>query len=92
MDDHDHVPATQKGTPWPAPGAGGTAWPLAHLDVHRRCEAPRTGHPYVVDGAIDGDLFVAYVEQQLVPVLRLGEVAVMDNIGSHKVQDVRKAI
>ena len=48
--------------------------------------------PCVVDGAIDGELFVAYVEQQLAPVLRPGDVVVMDNLSSHKVQGVRRAI
>ena len=48
--------------------------------------------PCVVDGAIDGDLFVAYVEQQLAPALRPGDVVVMDNLSSHKVQGVRTAI
>ena len=48
--------------------------------------------PCVVDGAIDGDLFVAYVEQQLAPALRPGDVVVMDNLSSHKVQGVRNAI
>ncbi len=48
--------------------------------------------PCVVDGAIDGELFVAYVEQQLAPTLRPGDVVVMDNLSSHKVQGVRTAI
>ena len=48
--------------------------------------------PCVVDGAIDGDLFVAYVEQQLAPVLRPGDTVIMDNLSSHKVQGVREAI
>ncbi len=45
----------------------------------------------VVDGAIDGDLFVDSVEQQLAPVLRPDDVVVMHTLGSHKV-GVRKAI
>jgi len=48
--------------------------------------------PTVVDGAMTGDVFVAYVEQQLVPTLRLGDIVVMDNLSSHKRSDVRKAI
>jgi transposase len=46
----------------------------------------------VVDGAINGDTFLAYVEQFLVPSLRPGDVVVMDNLGSHKVAGVREAI
>ena len=39
--------------------------------------------PTVVDGAINGDVFVAYVRQQLVPTLRPGDVVVMDNLSIH---------
>ena len=46
----------------------------------------------VIDGAVNGDLFVAYVEQQLVPTLRSGDVVVMDNLSSHKRARVRQAI
>jgi transposase len=48
--------------------------------------------PLVIDGAVNGDLFVAYVEQQLVPTLRPGDVVVMDNLSSHKRARVREAI
>lgn len=48
--------------------------------------------PLVIDGAVNGDLFRAYVERVLVPELRAGDVVVMDNLGSHKVAGVRKAI
>jgi transposase len=40
--------------------------------------------PMVLDGAMNGDVFVAYVEQVLVPTLRSGDVVVMDNLSSHK--------
>jgi transposase len=48
--------------------------------------------PLVVDGAINGELFLAYVEQQLVPTLKEGDIVVMDNLSSHKVAGVKKAI
>lgn len=48
--------------------------------------------PTVVDGAINGELFEAYVRQQLVPVLRPGDVVVMDNLQCHKRAGVREAI
>jgi transposase len=48
--------------------------------------------PTVIDGAMTGDLFVAYVEQQLVPTLRPGDVVVMDNLSCHKRAGVRAAI
>jgi transposase len=48
--------------------------------------------PMVVDGAITGGLFVAYVEQVLVPVLRPGDIVVMDNLICHKRAGVRAAV
>lgn len=48
--------------------------------------------PVVIDGAVNGDLFLAYVRQHLAPALRPGDVVVMDNLGSHKVAGVRQAI
>jgi transposase len=48
--------------------------------------------PLVIDGAMNGDLFVAYVEQVLVPSLRAGDVVVMDNLSSHKRARVRQLI
>ena len=48
--------------------------------------------PLVVDGAINGELFLAYVQQQLAPRLQPGDMVVMDNLSSHKVQGVREAI
>lgn len=48
--------------------------------------------PTVIDGAINGELFLAYVQQQLVPTLRPGDIVVMDNLAAHKVAGVREAI
>ena len=48
--------------------------------------------PLIVDGAINGDIFRAYVEQVLAPTLRPGDIVILDNLGSHKVAGVRDAI
>lgn len=48
--------------------------------------------PLVVDGPMNGDVFRAYVEQQLVTTLRPGDLVIMDNLPSHKVRGVREAI
>jgi transposase len=48
--------------------------------------------PAVFDGAINGASFKAYVEQALAPTLTVGDVVVLDNLGSHKVTGVREAI
>jgi len=55
-----------------------------------RCD--RIDAPFVLDGPINGEWFLAYVEQVLVPTLSPGDVVVMDNLGSHKGKAVRRAI
>ncbi len=46
----------------------------------------------VVDGAVNGDAFEAFVEQVLVPELQPGDVVVMDNLSSHKRTRTRERI
>ena len=48
--------------------------------------------PYVTDGAMNGALFLAWVEQMLAPELRPGDVVIMDNLPAHKVDGIEKAI
>lgn len=48
--------------------------------------------PMVLDGPIDGDWFLAYVEQVLCPTLTPGDVVILDNLGSHKSDKIRRAI
>ena len=45
--------------------------------------------PCVIDGAINGELILAYVEEFLAPTLMPGNVVLMDNLESHKVDGVR---
>lgn len=46
--------------------------------------------PWMFDGAMDGELFLAWVKQGL--VLQRGDVVIMDNLPTHKVAGVREAI
>ncbi len=48
--------------------------------------------PLVVDGAMNGEIFLAYVEQVLAPTLATGDIVVLDNLSSHKVAGVCEAI
>jgi transposase len=52
----------------------------------------RIDAPCVIDGPIDGETFLAYVEQVLVPTLKSGDIVIMDNLGSHKGKAVRRSI
>lgn len=54
---------------------------------HDRIEAP-----CVIDGPINGELFLAYIEQVLVPTLKPGDIVIIDNLASHKGKAVRRAI
>ena len=48
--------------------------------------------PMVLDGAMHGAAFLAYVEQVLVPILKPGDIVVMDNLACHRSAAVRDAI
>ena len=52
----------------------------------------RIDAPCLFDGPINGERFHAYVEQFLVPTLKPGDAVILDNLGSHKGKEVRKAI
>jgi transposase len=59
---------------------------IAALGIHGvRCST-------VVDGAVNGDVFEAFVEQVLIPGLRPGDVVIMDNLSSHRRPRVRELI
>jgi len=48
--------------------------------------------PFALEGAIDTEAFLVYVERVLVPTLRGGEIVVLDNLGCHKHPRVRALI
>lgn len=52
----------------------------------------RVNAPWLIDGPINGERFLLYVEKVLVPSLRPGDIVVMDNLGSHRGKAVRQAI
>lgn len=52
----------------------------------------RIDAPCVIDGPMNGELFLAYVEQFLAPTLAPGDIVVMDNLPAHKVKGVAEAI
>lgn len=54
--------------------------------------ATGVGPSLVFEGALDGDLFVQWVREHLVPTLRPGQVVVLDNLSVHKRVEAREAI
>jgi hypothetical protein len=41
---------------------------------------------------VNGEAFLLYIEKVRVPTLRHGDIVIMDNLGSHKANAVRRAI
>ena len=69
--------------------------PHGHWEITTSVAALRKGGlvaPMTCDGAVNGELFVAYVEQVRVPELGPGEVVVRDNLSVHKRAGVGAAI
>lgn len=48
--------------------------------------------PFALEGAIDSEAFLIYVEQVLLPTLHGGEIVVLDNLPCHKHTRVRELI
>jgi transposase len=48
--------------------------------------------PMTIDGAMTGQAFLAYVEQVLAPVLKPGDIVILDNLPAHKPSAIREAI
>lgn len=48
--------------------------------------------PCVFDGPVNADMFTAWVEQNLAPTLKPGDIVVLDNLSSHKDPRARRAI
>ena len=59
---------------------------IAALD-HRGMRCATT-----VDGAVNGEVFTAFVEQVLAPTLGPGQIVILDNLSAHKVAGVRRAV
>ncbi len=52
----------------------------------------RLDAPWVIDGAMNGEMFDLYVETQLAPTLRAGDVVIRDTLSSHKSPGAAKAM
>ncbi len=79
----------------PARRAPGRAGPLGPLEDDAFIGALRQDGlvaPCAFDGPINGEKLRAWVEQFLVPELKQGDIVILDNLPSHKVEGVRTAI
>ncbi len=48
--------------------------------------------PWLFEGPMNGEMFLAWVQQGLAPRLRLGDLVILDNLATHKIRGVREAI
>jgi len=65
-------------------------WKTLTFVASLRCD--RMTAPMIIKGALNGEVFLAYVEQCLVPTLKRGDIVIMDNVPAHKVEGVQEAI
>ena len=65
-------------------------WKTLTFVASLRCD--RMTAPMMINGALNGEVFLAYVEQCLVPTLKRGDIVIMDNVPAHKVDGVQEAI
>ena len=65
-------------------------WKTTTFLAALRCD--RIEAPCIFDGPINGERFLAYVEQFLAPTLKPGDIVILDNLGSHKSKAVRDAV
>lgn len=65
-------------------------WKTTTFTAALRCDGITA--PFVLDGAMNGQAFIAYVEQILAPTLSPGDIVVMDNLPVHKSEAVRRLI
>ena len=48
--------------------------------------------PWLFEGAMDGEMFLAWVRQGLVPLLQKDDLVILDNLSIHQVAGVREAL
>jgi len=71
------------------------ALPQGHYQTSTLIAALRLGGPWapwVFEGAMDGEMFLAWIQQGLAPALHRGDVVIMDNLATHKVRGVQPSL
>jgi len=48
--------------------------------------------PFTIDGAVNGEVFLTYIQRVLAPTLKKGDMVIMDNLGSNKIPGVYEAL
>ena len=69
--------------------------PHGHYQTNTLISAVRLSGPcapWLFEGAMDGEMFLAWVRQGLAPALQANDLVILDNLATHKVAGVREAI
>ncbi len=69
--------------------------PHGHYQTSTLISGVRLGGPcapWLVSGPMNGEMFLAWVQQGLAPTLRQGDVVILDNLATHKIRGVREAL
>lgn len=69
-----------------------SSWTPEGHDLRRSAASRWRDDPFVYDGAMNGTVFLANVEQVLVPMMKPGDIVIMDNLPAHKLAGVRETI
>jgi transposase len=48
--------------------------------------------PFLIDGPVDAEVFLVYLQQVLIPCLEPGDTLILDNLATHKVQGVESLL
>jgi transposase len=65
-------------------------WKTVTYVAALRCEGLTA--PFILNGPIDAEAFLAYLDQVLIPSLKRNDIVVMDNLPVHKIDGVRERI
>ena len=52
----------------------------------------RIAAPFLIEGPVDAEVFTAYLQHVLCPQLRPGDTVILDNLSTHKIQDVTRIL
>jgi transposase len=48
--------------------------------------------PFLIEGPVDAEVFTVYLQQVLCPQLRAGDTLILDNLSTHKIQNVSRLL
>ena len=65
-------------------------WQTSTFIAALRCDG--LGAPFLIEGAVNADVFTAYLRAVLCPELKNGDVVILDNLSTHKIPAVAELL